>query len=64
MGVAKPSFLQTQLQRMGDTPQPQNYDDIKWAAAGMFGSTVTTYYVVLRPRDLDPLKLRRRYGVP
>ncbi|KAJ6454381.1 cytochrome P450 [Mycena sanguinolenta] len=40
IGVAKPSFLQTQLQRMGDNPESRNYDDIKWAAAGMFGSTI------------------------
>ncbi|KAF7360842.1 O-methylsterigmatocystin oxidoreductase [Mycena sanguinolenta] len=38
--LAKPSFLRTQLERMGDTTEPQNYDDIKWAAAGMFGSTI------------------------
>ncbi|KAF8174808.1 cytochrome P450 [Mycena galopus ATCC 62051] len=39
-GVFNPSFLQTQLERMGATPEPHDYDDIKWAAAAMFGSTI------------------------
>ncbi|KAJ7249131.1 cytochrome P450 [Mycena haematopus] len=39
-GVAKPSFMLTHLEQMRDTQESQNYDDIKWAAAGMFGSTI------------------------
>ncbi|KAJ7235209.1 cytochrome P450 [Mycena rebaudengoi] len=37
-GTAKPSFLLSHLERMKET-EPQNYDDVKWAAAAMFGST-------------------------
>ncbi|KAF7341315.1 O-methylsterigmatocystin oxidoreductase [Mycena venus] len=39
-GVAKPSFLLTQLERMKENPEPRSYDDIKSAAAAMFGSTI------------------------
>ncbi|KAF7358226.1 O-methylsterigmatocystin oxidoreductase [Mycena venus] len=39
-GVARPSFLLTQLERIRENPEPRNYDDIKWAAAAMFGSTI------------------------
>ncbi|KAJ6544393.1 cytochrome P450 [Mycena capillaripes] len=38
-GTAKPSFLLSHLERMKET-EPQNYDDVKWAAAAMFGSTI------------------------
>ncbi|KAJ7236786.1 hypothetical protein C8J57DRAFT_1569139 [Mycena rebaudengoi] len=37
-GTAKPSFLLSHLERVKET-EPQNYDDVKWAAAAMFGST-------------------------
>ncbi|KAK7002188.1 O-methylsterigmatocystin oxidoreductase [Favolaschia claudopus] len=39
-GSAKPSFLRTYLEKIRQTPEPHNHDDIKWAAAGMFGSTI------------------------
>ncbi|KAJ7018188.1 cytochrome P450 [Mycena alexandri] len=35
-GVAKPSFLLTQLDQMGERV---DFEDIRWAAAAMFGST-------------------------
>lgn len=45
IGVAKPSFLSAELERMREDPEPRSYDDvndIKWAGAAMFGSTVTS----------------------
>ncbi|KAJ7868784.1 cytochrome P450, partial [Mycena olivaceomarginata] len=41
-GTAKPSFLLSHLERMKESQglEPGNYDDVKWAAAAMFGSTI------------------------
>ncbi|KAJ7759624.1 cytochrome P450 [Mycena metata] len=38
-GVARPSFLLTQLNQMRDNTAPVDFEDIRWAAAAMFGST-------------------------
>ncbi|KAJ7804710.1 hypothetical protein B0H14DRAFT_1612576 [Mycena olivaceomarginata] len=52
-GTAKPSFLQSHLERMNESQglEPQNYDDVKWAAAAMFGIDDLELSHRLRPRN-------------
>ncbi|KAJ7162486.1 cytochrome P450 [Mycena filopes] len=39
-GVAKPSFLQSELSRLEDGMEIADHADVRWAGAAMFGSTV------------------------